>query len=70
MVQRKWLIKKIREQAKRQGLEFYSRQGGNHEIFYLDGETIPIPRHNEIEQPIVWQIKKEVAQKLGKDWMK
>ncbi|MDF7664251.1 hypothetical protein PT282_06205 [Bifidobacterium sp. ESL0763] len=70
MVQRKWLIKKIRTQARKRGLELTSRQGGNHEVFYLDGKMIPISRHNEIGHLSTQAIKKEVAQKLGKDWMK
>ncbi|WEV58667.1 type II toxin-antitoxin system HicA family toxin [Bifidobacterium sp. ESL0728] len=70
MVQRKWLIKALRKEAKAQGIQVRERQGGNHEIFYLDNLRIPIPRHNELEKPTAQLIIKEASAKLGKDWLK
>ncbi|WEV73694.1 hypothetical protein OZX74_07265 [Bifidobacterium sp. ESL0798] len=62
MVQRKLLVKEIRKEAKAKGVKFYHRrQGGNHEIFYLNDRVIPIPRHKEIAKHQAEMIKKEVA---------
>lgn len=50
MTSRRWLIKLMKQAAKRKNVTFESiRQGGSHEIFQLDGLMIPIPRHNEID---------------------
>lgn len=45
-----------------------ARKGGNHEIWKLDGLTIPMPRHNEIGDLMAMGIYKEAAEKLGKEW--
>lgn len=69
MTRRTVLIKLLRKAAAKQGLPFTSvRQGGNHEIFQLDGLTIPIPRHNEIDDDLATIIFKEAEIKLGKGW--
>lgn len=70
MVLRKWLIKQMRKEARAKGIEIRERQGGNHEIFYLDDVIIPIPRHNDLEKNTARQIIKEASVKLGKDWLK
>lgn len=65
MVLRKWLIKEIRKEAKAQGVKFYHRrQGGNHEIYYLNNQIIPVPRHKEIGKHQAEMIMKEVAYAL------
>ncbi|WEV46379.1 hypothetical protein OZX62_08040 [Bifidobacterium sp. ESL0690] len=65
MVQRKLLIKQIRKEAKTKGVKFYHRrQGGNHEIYYLNNRMIPIPRHKEIAKHQAEMIMKEVASAL------
>ncbi|WEV67056.1 type II toxin-antitoxin system HicA family toxin [Bifidobacterium sp. ESL0769] len=62
MVQRKLLVKQIKKEAKAKGAEFYHRrQGGNHEIYYLNNRMIPIPRHKEIAKHQAETIMKEVA---------
>lgn len=70
MTKKKALIKRIRQEAKRQGIAFEQspRKGGNHEIWKLDGLTVPIPRHAEIQEITAQDIYREAAEKLGKDW--
>ncbi|WEV69703.1 hypothetical protein OZX73_02140 [Bifidobacterium sp. ESL0775] len=68
MVQRKQLIKQIRETAKAQGVKLYHRrQGGNHEIYYLNNRMIPIPRHKEIAKRQAEVIMKEVISALEQE---
>lgn len=44
MTSRRWLIKLMKQAAKRKNITFESiRQRGSHEIFQLDGLMIPIP---------------------------
>lgn len=68
MAKRRNVIKRIGTAARRAGLSWESRQGGSHEVFYLDGLRIPIPRHNELGPRTTETIFKECAAKLGKDW--
>ena len=70
MTKRRELLRKIRREARRQGLSFerVAHKGGNHEIWKLDGMTIPVPRHHEIGDITAMGIYKEAAEKLGKGW--
>lgn len=44
MTSRRWLIKLMKQAAKRKNITFESiRQRGSHEIFQLDGLMIPHP---------------------------
>ena len=63
------IVKRISQEAKRQGLDFgLDREGANHKVYYLDGAMIPIPRHREIGERLTEQIYKECQDKLGKGW--
>lgn len=63
------LIRTIKDAAKDAGLDFeLKRQGGNHEMWSLDGLTLPIPRHRDINEITAKGIMKDAANKLGKDW--
>ncbi|MDE0067039.1 MAG: type II toxin-antitoxin system HicA family toxin [Acidimicrobiaceae bacterium] len=45
------LIKRIREIAKKDGFELtFVREGGNHEIWSIRGHRLVIPRHREINE--------------------
>ncbi|PLS30060.1 hypothetical protein Uis1B_2111 [Bifidobacterium margollesii] len=72
MTKRKDIIKRIRAEARKQGIDFTqaARKGGNHDIYLLDGLMIPPPRHNEIPEPTTRGIYRECEDKLGKDWWK
>lgn len=63
------IVKRIRREAKRQGMTFeLARQGANHEVYSLDGLMIPIPRHREVGEGLTEQIYRECQDKLGKGW--
>lgn len=72
MTSRKKLLKTIQKAASERGLAFEksARKGGNHEIWKLDGMTVPVPRHCEIADITSQRIYKEAEEKLGKDWWK
>lgn len=72
MTKRKALIKQISAEAKKQGMPFVkaNRKGGRHEIWSLNGTTIPIPRHTELTEQTTNAIRKECSEELGKDWWK
>lgn len=70
-MKRRDLIKRITSEAKRQHKTFeIEREGGNHTVYNLDGLTIPVPRHNEINERTARDILKECETKLGKGWWK
>ena len=69
MTNRKDIIKCIRLAAKNKGIDFtLLRQGGNHEVWDLDGVRIPIPRHSDIPEITAKDIYRECESKLGKGW--
>jgi len=48
-MKRRNLIRRIAQEAMRQGVEWkVHREGANHTIYLLGGTRIPIPRHTEI----------------------
>jgi hypothetical protein len=49
-VRRSELIRKIRQEARRQGVEWKQVEGAKHDTFWLGLVKIPIPRHAEIGQ--------------------
>jgi hypothetical protein len=70
-MKRRDVIKKIAENAKDQGISWtLSRYGANHDVYDLDGEMIPIPRHKEIGDKFAVEIFKECEAKLGQRWWK
>ena len=67
MTKKKAIIKRIKQEAQRQGLQFLKahRKGGNHDVYLLDGLMIPIPR---LIETTTIQIYKECEEKLGEGW--
>ena len=71
MTKRRDIIKTIATAAADQGIAFtVSREGARHTVYDLDGDMIPIARHNEIGNRMAEVIYKEAAAELGKDWWK
>jgi hypothetical protein len=67
-VKRSELIKKIRQEAKRQGVAWKAAEGAKHDMFWLGSLKIPIPRHTEIGQRTTEDILHECEEELGKGW--
>jgi hypothetical protein len=68
-VKRTELIKKIRREARRQGVQWKSAGGhGPHETFWLGAAKIPVPRHAEIGERTTQDILHECEAELGKGW--
>ena len=65
-VRRSELIKKIRQEAKRQRVMWKQVKGAKHDTFWLRSVKIPIPRHAEIGQRTIEEILHECAVELGK----
>jgi hypothetical protein len=63
------LEKRIRQEAKRQGVSWtLLRQAANHTVYELDGIAVPIPRHSEIGEGLTREIYKQCEAKLGRGW--
>lgn len=63
------VIKRIQKAAKRQGASWaLDTHGKKHDLYDLNGEMIPIPRHNEISEQMAEVIWKECEGELGKGW--
>jgi hypothetical protein len=70
-VKRRDLLDKIKDAAKVNELDWgLAREGGNHEIWELDGKTVSIPRHKEINDVTAKSIMKHFEDKLGEGWFK
>lgn len=68
-VKRMDLIREISKAARRSGLLWVIvREGGNHSIFTLGDQRIPIPRHREIPDVLAIKIMKELESELGQRW--
>ncbi|AYR01264.1 HicA-like toxin [Mycobacterium phage Oscar] len=69
MPKRTEVIAKIRKAAKAAGVPFeLHRQGGNHELYSLDGIMVPIGRHPSLDGYVALKIYKQCEPKLGKGW--
>lgn len=68
MTKKRDIIKKIKSEAKAQGVSFEEREGGNHTILKVGGATVPVPRHNEIDNRTAIVIYGECP--FRKDWWK
>ena len=69
MTKARALEKRIRQEARRQGVSWnLARQGANHVVYDLDGVMVPIPRHAEIGEGLTREIYKQCEVKLGKGW--
>lgn len=65
------LIKRIRAEARRCGVEWrLHHEGANHTIFYLGETMIPVPRHAEVGEQLAEEIFKECEPELGRRWWK
>ncbi|TMD13778.1 MAG: hypothetical protein E6J00_07515 [Chloroflexi bacterium] len=68
-MKRSELLRRIGGAAKRRKLAWkLRRQGAQHEIWELDGMTVPIPRHREISERLARAIMADLAGKLGENW--
>jgi hypothetical protein len=67
-VRRSQLIRKIRQEARRQGVSVKEVEGARHDILWLGSVKIPIPRHAEIGQRTTEDILHECESELGKGW--
>ncbi|TLP79946.1 type II toxin-antitoxin system HicA family toxin [Nesterenkonia sphaerica] len=72
MPKKRDLVRRLQKAAKAQGVTFEQadRRGGRHDIYKLDGQVIPIPRHTEINEMTAEAIYKQAEVKLGKRWWK
>ncbi|MEI6623434.1 MAG: hypothetical protein WCP28_16165 [Actinomycetes bacterium] len=65
------LLAKISKAAGKQGAVWeLHREGGNHSICTLNGDVIPVPRHNEINEITATGIMKQCEFALGEKWWK
>jgi hypothetical protein len=65
------LLKRIAKQAKQCGVDWALHgPGGRHDIWILDGQKIPVPRHTEIGEGLAESIFKDCEFALGKRWWK
>jgi hypothetical protein len=67
-VKRSELIRKIRQEARRQDVAWNSVEGAKHDTFWLGSVKIPIPRHTEIGPRTTEDILHECEAELGKRW--
>ena len=69
MVKTREVVRKIAQEARRQGIEWVMvREGANHTIYSLDGLMIPIVRHRETDDRLARKVFEECEPKLGKGW--
>jgi hypothetical protein len=63
------LLDLIAAAAREHGVTFlFIREGGNHEIWALDGRPIPIPRHREVDEMTTRRILRDLEPRFGKRW--
>ena len=67
-MRRSELIRKIRQEARRQGVAWKQVEGAKHDTFWLGSVKIPIPRHAEIGQRTSEDILHKCEAELGKGW--
>ena len=71
MVKRDEIERRIRREARRQGVRWtLDREGARHSVFRLGNTVIPIPRHVEIGEGLARDILRECEVELGKNWWK
>jgi hypothetical protein len=69
MPKRTEVIKIIERAASARQMAFtVKRRGSNHDIYSLDGLTVPVGRHSEFTNRYAETIYKECEAKLGKGW--
>lgn len=67
-MKRKAVIKKIKDEAKRQDKDFEIVELTNHTGVVVDGKRSTIGRHNEIDEVTVGKFFDQFAEVLGKGW--
>lgn len=71
MTRQQEVLKKLRKAARSAGYTFeFSRSGGNHDIYDLDGVMIVVPRHRDINELTTVSIYRAAEAKLGEKWWK
>lgn len=70
-MKRRELINRITKEAQANNLTFeLKRNGARHDVYSLDGLTIPVERHRELDNGYAEKVYKECEPKLGKRWWK
>lgn len=67
-MKRTTVIKKLRLEAKRRGLEFKEIKLTRHDAFSVGGTTRTLGRHNEIDDVTARKFFDQYAKELGKGW--
>jgi hypothetical protein len=68
-MKRSELIRRIATTARRHGLTWeFVREGGDHEIWELDGQRVTIPRHREVGELTSGRILRDLEPRFGKRW--
>lgn len=66
---RRQMLRRIAKQARKDGVEFgFEREGGSHSVYRLGAKTIPVPRHNDIDDDLARLIFKQTEAYLTKGW--
>lgn len=69
LVKRRDLIRRIRDEARRQQVEWaIDREGRSHTLYRLGVTMIPIPRHAELDDRFAEAVFKECEPELGERW--
>jgi len=70
-VKRRDLLKRIKDQAARAGIDWsVHREGANHTVYRLGSTMIPVPRHAELDNAFAEKVFKECEPELGEGWWK
>jgi hypothetical protein len=68
-VKRRDVIRRIRDEARRQEVGWaIEREGRNHTLYRLGAIMIPIPRHAELDDHVAEEVFKECEAELGERW--
>lgn len=68
MMKRQAVLKKLKTEAKRQGVTFETEELTNHTGVYVGGKRSTLKRHNEIDETTVKKFFDQFAEILGKGW--
>jgi hypothetical protein len=70
-VKRRDLLKRIAAKAASANISWVlEREGANHSVYTLGSQTIPVPRHRDINDMTAEGIFKECEAQLGARWWK
>ena len=63
------LLRSIARAARRAGMQWLLvRQGGDHEVWDLDGIRVTIPRHRDVNERTALRIRELLEDRLGDRW--